>query len=45
MYHMLCIDLKHINNNMYELFFKKFNEKVPLIPEEVEIIKTYLTPK
>ena len=30
---------------MYELFFKKFNEKVPLIPEEVEIIKTYLTPK
>lgn len=30
---------------MYELFFKKFNEKVPLISEEVEIIKTYLTPK
>ena len=30
---------------MYEMFFKKFNEKVPLVPEEVEIIKTYLTPK
>ena len=30
---------------MYELFFKKFNEKVPLVHEEVEIIKTYLTPK
>ena len=30
---------------MYELFFKKFNEKVPLIPQEVEIVKTYLTPK
>ena len=30
---------------MYELFFKKFNEKVQLVPEEVEIIKTYLTPK
>ena len=30
---------------MYELFFKKFNEKVPLVPEEVELIKTYLTPK
>jgi len=30
---------------MYEFFFKKFNEKVPLVPEEVEIIKTYLTPK
>ena len=30
---------------MYELFFKKFNEKVPLVPEEVEIIKEYLTPK
>ena len=30
---------------MYELFFKKFNEKVPLVPQEVEIIKTYLTPK
>jgi CRP-like cAMP-binding protein len=30
---------------MYELFFKKFNEKVPLVPEEVEIVKEYLTPK
>jgi len=30
---------------MYELFFKKFNEKVPLVPEEAELIKTYLTPK
>ena len=30
---------------MYELFFTKFNEKVALVPEEVEIIKSYLTPK
>lgn len=30
---------------MYELFFKKFNEKVQLFPEELEIIKQYLTPK
>ncbi|WP_317164497.1 cyclic nucleotide-binding domain-containing protein [Pontibacter fetidus] len=30
---------------MYELFFQKFNEKVPLTPEEQEQIKAYLTPK
>lgn len=30
---------------MYELFFKKFAEKVPLTEDETERIKTYLTPK
>jgi CRP-like cAMP-binding protein len=30
---------------MYELYFRKFNEKVPLNSEEQEIIKSYLTPK
>jgi len=30
---------------MYELFFQKFNEKVPLTPDEEEQIKAYLTPK
>jgi CRP-like cAMP-binding protein len=30
---------------MYELFLKKFNEKVPLNPEEEDIIKSYLMPK
>ena len=30
---------------MYELFFRKFNEKVALTTEEQETIKTYLTPK
>ena len=30
---------------MYELFFQKFNEKVPLTLEEKEQIKAYLTPK
>jgi CRP-like cAMP-binding protein len=30
---------------MYELFFKKFKEKVPLTAEEEEHIKSYLTPK
>ncbi|QMU28157.1 Crp/Fnr family transcriptional regulator [Adhaeribacter radiodurans] len=30
---------------MYELFFQKFNEIVPLTPEEQELIKNYLTPK
>ncbi len=30
---------------MYELFFQKFREKVPLTPEEQEKIKTFLTPK
>lgn len=30
---------------MYELFFKKFNEKIALTTEEEEIIRTYLTPK
>jgi CRP-like cAMP-binding protein len=30
---------------MYELFFQKFNEKVPLSAEEQEQIKAYLTPK
>src|ERR1044072_3502549 len=30
---------------MYELFFQKLNEAVPLTQEEQEIIKTYLTPK
>ena len=31
--------------SMYELFFQKFNEIVPLTPEEQEQIKAYLTPK
>ncbi len=30
---------------MHELFFQKFNEKVPLTPEEEEQISAYLTPK
>ncbi|GEO04119.1 cAMP-binding protein [Adhaeribacter aerolatus] len=30
---------------MYELFFQKFNEIVPLMPEEQDLIKSYLTPK
>jgi len=30
---------------MYDLFFKKFNEKVTLTPGEEELIRTYLTPK
>jgi len=30
---------------MYELFFRKFNEKVSLTSDEEEKIKTYLTPK
>lgn len=30
---------------MYELFFRKFNEKVPATPEEMEVIQTYLMPK
>lgn len=30
---------------MYQLFFQKFNETVPLTQEEQEIIKSYLTPK
>jgi len=30
---------------MYELFFRKFNEKVPLTHEEEAFIKQYLTPK
>jgi CRP-like cAMP-binding protein len=30
---------------MYELFFKKLNEKIELTDEEQEIIKSYLTPK
>ena len=30
---------------MYNLFFKKFNEIVPLTNEEQELIKSYLTPK
>jgi CRP-like cAMP-binding protein len=30
---------------MYELFFRKFSEKVSLTPEEEVMIKTYLTPK
>ena len=30
---------------MYELFFQKFNEKVPLTQEEEAFIKQYLTPK
>ena len=30
---------------MYELFFKKFNEKVALTTGEEEVIRTYLTPK
>jgi CRP-like cAMP-binding protein len=30
---------------MYDLFFKNFNEKVPLSQEEQELIKNYLTPK
>lgn len=30
---------------MYELFFKHFNNKVPLTQEEQSLIKTYLIPK
>lgn len=30
---------------MYEIFFRKFNEKVPLTKEEEGIMKDYLTPK
>jgi CRP-like cAMP-binding protein len=30
---------------MYELFFRQFNEKVSLTPEEEAMIKTYLMPK
>lgn len=30
---------------MYELFFQKFSEKVPLSTKEQEVIKTYFTPK
>jgi CRP-like cAMP-binding protein len=30
---------------MYELFLQKFNEKVPLLPEEEAFVKQYLTPK
>lgn len=30
---------------MYELFFQKFKEKVPLNEQEEEHIKSYLTPK
>ncbi len=30
---------------MYELFFKKLNEKLTFTQEEQELIKTYLTPK
>lgn len=30
---------------MYELYFRKFNEKVPLTKDEEETIKSYLTPK
>ena len=30
---------------MYEVFFRKFNEKVSLTPEEEELVKQYLTPK
>ena len=30
---------------MYELFFQKFNDKVPLTQEEEAFIKQYLTPK
>lgn len=37
--------MKHITNNMYELFFQNFNKKVALTQEEETFIKTYLTPK
>src|SRR5688500_5377492 len=30
---------------MYELYFKKFNEKVSLTTGEVDLISSYLTPK
>ncbi len=30
---------------MYEVFFQKFNEKVPLTAGEEELVKQYLTPK
>jgi len=30
---------------MYDLFFQKFQEKVPLTVEEEDQIKAYLTPK
>ncbi len=31
--------------NMYDLFFKKLNERITFSTEEQEIIKEYLTPK
>lgn len=30
---------------MYEVYFQKFNEKVPLTPEEMDVVRQYLTPK
>ena len=30
---------------MYQVYFQSFNEKVPLTPQEEQIIKTFLTPK
>jgi len=30
---------------MYEIFFQKFNEKVPLPKEEEDFIRQFLTPK
>ncbi|MBN8860238.1 MAG: Crp/Fnr family transcriptional regulator [Sphingobacteriales bacterium] len=30
---------------MYELFFREFNKKIALTPEEQDLIKKYLTPK
>lgn len=30
---------------MYEVFFRQFDEKVPLTAEEQELVKQYLTPK
>src|SRR5688572_7789816 len=30
---------------MYEIFFQKFNQIIPITAEEQEIIRSYLTPK
>ena len=30
---------------MYELFFQKFNETIPLTNEEQDVIRAFLTPK
>ena len=37
--------LKNFVKSMYQLFFKKFNEIVPLTEDETAIITSYLSPK